>query len=367
MNRVRVSNVQIITAIFGTTAAYGHFVYTGLVFRAVGRDAWFCLLLGVVIGTGILYMQTKLAQFFGRASLIQYTMSLFGRWAGSIVSWIYILFFCFVAGLTIQELSLFMGVIYPETPARFFLIFEFLLIAWVVRGGGEVVTRVIQLILPILVIVGLAAALFSMRDKDPSELLPLFDHSFMNFVHGTLIYVVMVCDLIVFGMYYSDVVDIDKLVKKGWIISVIAVLMFIGPTTGPIMVFGQKLAAALPYPTFAEIKYIHISGVFERMDIAAVLLWTMGAYVRASVYVLGATRAVAHLFNEQRETLYTLPVTVFVAGLSLSVLPNSREDIHQFLYSQYLLIALFVGLVLPLITVLLVLIRGKGVMAAGGG
>lgn len=350
MNKLRISNFQVFMGLYGAAIAYGHFVYTGLVFQAAGRDAWFCLIIGTVAGAGILYLHQKLAVIYPRQTIVRYNALVFGKWAGSVVSAVYVLFFLFIAALTIQELSIFMGLIYPKTPAQFFLVFEFLLVGWVVRAGGEVVTRVIQLLLPGLIVFGILATLFSMKDKDPSKLLPLLDHSFMNLMHGSLIYVVMFCDLVVFGMFYADVNQIEKLPKHGLFAAGLLGLMFFGPATGPIMVFGENLARVLPYPTYSQIQYIQISGLFERMDIVGVLLWTMGAYIRASVYVLGAARGISHMFQEQRETLYVLPVVVLVAGISLSLLPMSREEIHRFLFSSYPFIAVFVGVVLPLVT-----------------
>lgn len=358
MNKVRISNLQVFMGIFGTTVAYGHFIYTGLVYRAAGRDAWICLLAGFTIGFSIFFLHIRLAARFPRLSLIQYTTAVFGRWFGSLASWIYILFFLLAAALAIQELSIFMGLIYPRTPFQLFLVFEFVLVAWVVRAGGEVVTRVIQLLLPGLIAVGLIASMLSLKDKHPSNLLPMLDHTLLQLTHGTLIYVVMICDLIVFGMFYLDVQKPEELSRQSLFAIGILALMFIGAATGPIMIFGEKLTRALPYPTYAEIQYIQITGILERMDIAGVLLWTMGAYIRASVYVLGASRAISHFFSEQRETLYVFPVVVLVAGLSLSLMPLSREETHQFLYTTYPLLALAVGALLPVATLFVSLLRG---------
>lgn len=355
--KVRVSNLQVFMAVMATVIAYGHFVYVGLSFEAAGRDSWFSMVVGFALSAVLFYFRVKQASLHPNESLIQYTLSVFGTWVGGVVGSLYIAYFLVVGAFTLKELSSFLGLIYPTTPYQVFVALELLLIGWVVRAGGEVVTRVIQLLLPVLVFMGILASLFSMKDKDPTKLLPVLDHSVLQLSHGALMYLAIFCELIVFSMFWQDAKELDKAPKQTWLATVVLFLMFLGPATGPIMVFGERLCQILPYPTYSEIQYIRLTGIFERMDVVGVLLWAMGSYIRVSVFVLGATRGIAHLVGSQNENLYVLPVTIVLGGVTVSLISTSRELMHQFLFTTYPFIALAVGAGFPLLTAAVALFR----------
>ena len=350
VRKIQVSNVQLFMVVIATVIAYGHFVYVGLSFRAAGKDAWVSLILGFAVSSLIFHLRIKQALLHPHQSLVEYTMYVFGRWFGGLLSIVYLVFFLCIGAFTLKEVTSFLGLMYPNTPVMIFVCIELILIGWAARAGGEVMTRVIQLLLPILVFMGFLVMIFSLKDKEPAKLLPIMTHPIPSILHGALMYVVIFSELILFSMFWKDARQMERLPKQSWITSLILFVMFIGPVTGPIMVFGEALCRLLPYPTYSEIQYIHLTGIFERMDVVGVFLWTMGSYMRVSVFTVGAVRVVADLVKSPNENLYSLPVTVVLGGITISLLSTSRETMHQFLYTVYPMIAVGIGVGIPLLT-----------------
>lgn len=350
--KFQIANRQLFMVYFAVTVAYGHFVYTHLVFMSAGREAWLSLLIGGAIGVGIFYLRFKSDVTHPDISLDEFAVKALGKWLGSIVTLIYILFFTAIAAMTLSELSTFLGLIYPRTPEAVFLIFEFSALAWAVRSGIEVITRTIEILLPGLIFLGLLAALLSMKDKDPTKLLPLFDHSALSIWQGSIIFITMTCELVVFGMFVDNTEEPSKLPRQSLWMGLILILAFLGPVTGPIMIFGEKLAGDLAYPTYTEIQYIRIADIIERLDIIGILLWTIGSFFRAAVFMCGASKAVAHLFHSKKENTYALPLALFTAGITISFAASSREELHTFLMSAWPVVALFCGIVIPMILAL---------------
>jgi spore germination protein KB len=357
--KLQISNLQFSMMLIAVTVSYGHFVYVHFVFLAAGRDTWITLIPGFLVGVGIIFFQFKLLASRQRESLIQATMSIFGKWIGTVISVIYILFFVLVAGMTMKELASFLGLIYPTTPMPVFVLSELLLVTWALRAGAEVIARAVQLLLPGLMILGLTAAALSMPDKSISNLLPILDHGPGDLAKGTLVFVMMFAELIVFGMYIQDAKDLHHIPKHSLFTGLILFVMFIGPVTGPIMVFGESIAQTLAYPTYSEIQYIRLAGIFERVDILGVLLWSIGSFLRVSIFMYGASRGVAHLFSAKREKIYALPTTLLAGALTITVMPISREAAHEFLITTFPIIALFVGVMLPLLTAIVMLFQKK--------
>ncbi len=355
--KLQVSNLQIFMMMIAATVAYGHFVYVHLAFLSAGRDTWIALLPGFAVGIGVVYFQFKLMTNRPRESLVQITLSTFGKWVGFVISAIYILFFILVAGLTVKELASFLGLIYPVSPMPIFIFGELLLVAWALRAGVEVIARAVQLLLPGLMILGLTAATLSIPDKDISKLLPILDHGPGSIAKASLVFVVMFSELIVFGMYIQDANDLNRTPKQLLLAGTILFIMFIGPATGPIMVFGENIVQALAYPTYSEIQYIRLAGIFERVDILGVLLWSIGSFLRISIFLYGASRGLAHLFKAKKENIYALPTALFAGFLAISIMPISREAAHEFLITTFPIIAIFVGILLPVLTGVVMLFR----------
>ncbi len=358
-NKIQIDNLQLFTMMIATIVGYGHFVYVHLSYVAAGRDAWFSMMIGFLIGLGVLLLQFRLSKHHPNQSLVQITQGLFGAFIGTPLSILYVLFFCFVSALTATELTSFLTLMYPTTPSAVFLLAEFLLVTWVTRGGLEVIVRTIQLIFPILVLLGSTAALATLPDKDPASLLPLLDRPIGPLAQGSIVYIVMFSELVVFGMFLHEARSPQQIPKHGLRTFGLLIIMFIGPVTGPIMVFGETLARALTYPTYTEIQYINLSGIIERLDVVGVILWTFGSFIRISVFLFGATKAMSQIAGNKSDSDYTLPIVLFIVGLTVSMSSLSREELHHFLLTTYPIIAISIGYLIPGLTVIWHLLRTR--------
>lgn len=353
---IKLSNFQIWAIILGSSTAFGHFVFVHLAIRFAGRDAWISLIMASFIGIIILQIQLKLAVAPNK-TLVEHALNVFGKWVGSLVAGFYILFFMCIVAITIKVVSDFMEIVYPTTPPGIFLFAEFLVAAWVVQSGVEVLGRTIQILLPVLIFIGIGAFVLSTKDKDMSQLLPVFNQGLYPIDQGIFVFIVMFSELIAFSMITDTAVEFKKLPKQGWWFGVVMMVMFLGPVTGPVMVFGDELAKNLSFPTYTEIQYVRVSNIIERLDILGVVLWTIGSFFRISFYMFAAVKGVAQLFQSERESTFLIPVFLLTAGLSLSLMQSSREEVYYFLGSTYLFLSSAICIGLPLLTGLVAVIR----------
>ncbi|MCL6593482.1 MAG: GerAB/ArcD/ProY family transporter, partial [Alicyclobacillus sp.] len=218
--------------------------------------------------------------------------------------------------------------------------------------------RMAQLCLPFLVSLGVLASLATLPDKDFLRLLPVLDHSGMQVLHGVLLVVSLFCDWVVLGALSDEVDQPQLLPKQAFWVSCLLLLAFLGPATGPVLVFGEPLAQALAYPTYSEIQFIRLTGVVERLDVIGVLLWTIGSFLRLVLYQLAITRVIHHFVGGPRSQVWSIPAAWLTAGCAISLLPLSREDLHSLLYQVYPGCALVLGLGLPVLLWTALRVRG---------
>ncbi|MFB5189850.1 GerAB/ArcD/ProY family transporter [Alicyclobacillus fastidiosus] len=347
--KVVLSNMQIFMIVIASTTAFGHFVYVHLAILFAGRDAWISLIIACLAGLVIQYLQLTLA--IGKSeSLVEHAVSVFGKWIGGFVSVIYIVFFLIIVAFTIKIVSDFMGVIYPTTPPGVFLLAEFTVGAWAVYSGIEVIGRTMQVLLPLMMLLGITASLLSTPDKDFTQLYPIFNQGITPVTQGALAFIAMLSELIGFGMIAEHARKPEKLARQSSVLVFVLLIMFLSPVTGPVMVFGETLAKDLSFPTYTEIQYIHVTNIIERLDIVGVLLWTIGSFFRIAMFMFAAVKGVSQLVGAKKETTFLIPVTLLCAAFSLSLMQSSREEIYHFLGSGYLYVAPAIGVGLPLLT-----------------
>lgn len=335
--------------VLASGTAFGHFVYVHLAILYAGRDAWISLIVAAFIGVAIMNLHVR----FGVSEnepLIEHVLNVFGKWVGSLVAAIYISFFLLINAITIKVVTDFMGIVYPTTPNGIFLLSVFVVSGWVVYKGVEVMGRTMQILLPVLMLLGITAALLSAKDKNFTEIYPILNHGLLPVWRGTLIFVTMFSEFVGFCSITDTAKDFKKLPKQCLIFGAILLVMFLGPITGPVMVFGEQLAKSLAFPTYTEIQYLRIGNVIERLDVIGVVLWTIGSFFRISMFMFASVKGMSLLFHAKRENTYLLPMVLLTSALSLSLMQTSREEIYQFLGSDYVVIAPSVGIGLPLLT-----------------
>ncbi|MCY0874689.1 MAG: GerAB/ArcD/ProY family transporter, partial [Firmicutes bacterium] len=215
----------------------------------------------------------------------------------------------------------------------------------------------VMLLLPLLMVFGVLASVLAMPDRDYAQLLPIMYHGFLPVWRGTLIMVTMVSEMVVFNMFTPDVQKREKLVRQGFIMAGLLTLLYLGPIAGPVMIFGEKVARILAYPTFVELQYLDAQPVLARLDLVGVILWVFGSFFRIATFGVGAMRAITEISQTERVNTYAIPVAIVLITLGL-VMPMDRADDFTFLATTYPIISMFMGLFLPTLLLLSTWLKG---------
>jgi spore germination protein KB len=62
-------------------------------------------------------------------------------------------------------------------------------------------------------------------------------------------------------------------------------------------VFGDQVAMKLRFPAFDMIRYINVMNFIQNLEIVAILIWALSAFVKLSVYFFLASYGTAQLFK----------------------------------------------------------------------
>jgi spore germination protein KB len=361
------SNLQLFMMMIGFITPFGHFIFIRLTYVYAGRNAWISLFFSAILGVIFIYIQLKSASRSPDQSLIGESIQAFGTWFGRLIGFIYICFFLLACSLSIHVFTQFLNLLFPLTPSFVFIFCILFTMAYVVHAGSEALSRTIQVALPVLMVLGALVSILIVRERDWKQLLPIMEDGFFPVWHGTIIFLCMFSELVVFRMLIPHTNTPKKLPKQGLFFVMIVLFMFLGPTTGPIMIFGEDLAKFSLYPTFEEIRYIQLFDFIERLDVLGIFLWVTGAFIRTSVFLLGAAEGMAELFNANKDNIYVLPITFLIFALELSLKSYTPEKTYHFLAASYSVITIFLGILLPLIIDMFIRFRHKWKSGWNGG
>lgn len=320
------------------------------------RDAWICVFFayGILLIWGyILYLIMKKNE--QRLCLSDWITER----AGSAISRVFIAFL-WVYVFTITAISFYDLIqsinIYflPRTPS-FIVMFPFLLISiWSAYTGLKSIVYTSAVLLPLVWMLGIFVATFTLKEKDYSYLFPVLAEGYQPVVKGTIIILGGSADFLVLLLLQHH---LKKSFTKGnlFILITILAILILGPTMGSLSSFGPAVASDMRFPAFEQWRLITLGNYISHVDFLAVFQLLSGELIRVSLglYLL-SDMVKGHLQPAKKKHIFV------VASISLGLLtliPLSDMWVQTlvgryfypaaFMSAVFILMALFIISYLP--------------------
>ncbi len=331
----------------GSVTVMGHLYITPIVFSIAGRDGWLCIPVVLVPALVLALVLAGLGRIMPGRPLLDMYSALLGNTLGKVTGLAYAGYFLLVPAITLRGLMDFMTTAFmPATPPVVIGAVFVVICAFAVLTGLEGFARVNELLLPVLIIAGIMASGLSFPAKDYQKLLPLMEEGIGPVLRGSIPLLGLLGEMVVIGMIQPVVKQPVSFWKNNTGAVLIITLLFIGPLTGPVTMFGDKIAAELVYPTFSQIQSMAIENYTLKVQAIAVLLWLFGSFGRVSLYyyvsVISATRLVG--LADHRKLVIPVGITIIILS---TILFSDILMVRDFLMSGYAYISIGLGMLLP--------------------
>lgn len=359
LEKTYISKMQALMLGITSITVTGHLLFVSVIIGHAGRDSWISLLLAIVPALLIGFTVSLLSQRYPGYSLVEYCQFILGKWLGKLVVVIFLVYFFHEASLSIRGFGEFYTTaVTPRTPIYVYLLAILLLAAYAVHSGLEVIARTNQVILVLLIPIGILASILTHKDKDYLNFLPILENSMTPALDGSLALVALYSSIFVLSMIFPFVNDTKRLKRYSIMTMFILIIMFVGPLTGVVAIYGEERAQGLYFPTFLILRDIQI-GALQRLDILGILLWSLGSFAKVTLFLYAIVLGLAQLFKLEDYRILVVPVA---ALLSIVSIINSEDliGIFRFLKDYYPYYATFVGLILPLILLIISQFRKPG-------
>ena len=350
-----------INYILGTTL----FVLISRLIKQGQQDAWLMPLWAGSLSILVGLFWILLFRYYPGKSLAQIPLEACGRLVGTLVSLLYFLFFCNLAGWVLRNLSDFMnGTIMPETPKSVFHVMFLLVACYTVAQGAEAVGRLNQILTPFLFFPFWSVLLLATGNWDWGRLQPVLHsdlgailryHSFLGFPYMESFALTMLFPLVKQGAgrpYLLGVLTASATLS-------LTLLMIIG-------LLGVERASRLTFPIYRVVQEVSVGEVIVNIHSIISVILLILIFIKLLVLVYGASETLRQVFRPKTRWPHFLALTILISAWAVSIYENPIQngewtEKYTFVYNSFFV------LLIPLLLLLATWVKRMFGMQPKGG
>ncbi|WP_010274114.1 GerAB/ArcD/ProY family transporter [Paenibacillus senegalensis] len=333
----------------------------------INEAGWLTPIWGGLFSILALYFISKLTLRFQGESITEYLPRIIGSerypWIGRVLSFpvslIIILLWLLVSGIAARIFGEVVStMLLPRTPLEVIIILILLVSYMFVTHDIEVLARVNEFMLILILFPVLIISLSSFKSAKLDHLLPLFDVDWGLILKATLGSATSYIGIELL-LAFSDRLTPrpSKLVKYNIFGVSIPIFTYTLITVAGISVFGVHELNLLTWPTLELVKTIDVPGaVLERVESLFLAVWVFAVFTTVGNYYFASVTTVMKVFKVSSQRWVGLLLLPFIYSISMSI-PNLKR-----LFEFQAMIGRTVGLfffILPIILLFIAVIRGK--------
>ncbi len=325
------------------------------------QAAWISILIAMVCGFPLLFIYHYLYKKYPNLVLTEYCKKILGKYIGSAVGMLYILFFLYGAARDVRDAMELAPLFLHGTPIWAIGIMFLLPILYGLFLGIEVLLRTSEIFIVYLVLTGVLVILFIfMSDIIQYEnLLPVFEPGWKKIIITTFTepWMAPFGEVICFTMIFAYL-NKPKLQLKASFIGVIcggiSLAIFHLLT---IAVLGSESRGRSISPFLKMVQKIDIADIIQRLD-AIFMIWLLvNDFFKIAIFMYAAVIGGATIFKVSKNVLI-FPFGVIVFFTSIYFADSYASHMHQ---SNFVLIYIYpiFALFLPLLLCIVSFTRQK--------
>ncbi|TCZ74010.1 spore gernimation protein [Paenibacillus albiflavus] len=330
-----ISNRQFILLVALITIGDSILVLPAITVSAAKQDGWISALIGLAVGLVIISLFCKVGKLYPQLNLIESIQQIFGKWVGTIVSFVFLTYPFLSAVTHIRETGDFIVTeIMPETPIQAILILWSCVFTMAVQLGLEVIGRIGEIFFPWVMFLFLIFIVFLLSEIKIDNIKPFLENGLRPVIHGSLTFTAFsFMELVGFLMIFPYVKHPNKIQKgfiQGALIGGITLVILIVIS---ILVLGPDLTARSTYSSYTLAMKVRIGSFLERVEIILAIMWILTTFFKIVLNIYIVNLGLAHLLKLSEYRVLIFPLIVIIIALASIIVPNTTY--FGILVSQY--------------------------------
>ncbi len=356
----KISGSQFMWLLVATVLPTSLLFIPAVTIEKAGTSAWIDgLVVETIWGIAVVWVCSTLGERFPGRSLVDYSGDILGKVLSKLVGIFYIFIFSYVNAIMVREFGEFMVTAFmPETPLLVFNIFLIGLAALAVRNGIEVIARMNQFVISLMIFALIFIFVLVVQEAELNHLLPFLEGGIKPLMRGALMPMGWQGEvfLLVFLLPY---LNNHREAKIAGIKAVILLGLALGIDIGMVLAVFGKAASNYVFPVHVLSSYISVAGFLERVEAFVLALWVGGVMIKVSVWYYCLTLVTAQTFGLEDNKSLVLPLGVIQAVWSITIFNNFREMV-DFFVKPWVTFSLFFEFIVPATLLLIAVVRKRG-------
>jgi spore germination protein KB len=361
LEKGKISSRQFYFLILCIILSVSLFNLPAIIIPGAKQDVWIVMLIALGIDAVVAVILYVIGLRYPNKTLFEYSEEILGRFWGKGVGLIFALFFLLNTAIVLHiVISLLTTAVMPETPRAVFYFIMLIMSAYAVNAGLEVIGRLSELVVPVVVLSLLASLALIFNRIKPENLKPPFQLSIGELLHQSLLpgSLYGLCIIMAVFMAYHNTPEETLKAKLGGVITgtLLAILAFLVV----IMVFGVDLK--LFFPLYSLAQLIEVADFLERLEPLMLVFWISAGFISVTALYYASTLGLAQVLqlSDYKPLTPLIGVVIFILS---SVLFQNITDVNLLFETIYPYLALAVegGLTTLLLVIALFWHRKKPV------
>ncbi|WP_282939857.1 endospore germination permease [Paenibacillus sp. RC67] len=354
----RISSFQMAVLMYPTIISTSILSVPSITAKFADKDLWIAPIWAALTGFLVVYILIMLSKLYPGQSMIEYSTHILGYKLGKLLGLIYIISYLINVGIMIREYGEFiMDAFLHETPIIVVMGSMVLVCAFAVRSGLEVLGRVAQVFVPIVVILLLLIFSLAIPDLDPDNMLPIFERGITPSLIAAIPTQTWFTEFIDITILLPFLADREKGLKWG-MISVIAVMVSMVLCGIISLLLLGDIVSSYSYPVMLAARYISLADFLEHLEAMAMAVWVLGMFIKISVvyYVLVLMVGQWLQLPSYRPLVFTIG---YMSVVYSKWVASSREVLNHMLATSLVFFYITIQFVIPALLLLIALLRNK--------
>lgn len=340
----------------------------------IGEGGWLSPVWGGIVACIVMYVISKLTLRFQGESFVEYGARILGSerhpWIGRVIGFPFficaIVMWALVTGMVARVFGeVVITTLLPRTPLEVVIGTMLIVCFLIVMHDVEVLARVNEFLLPLILIPILLIAISSFKSAEIDNLLPLFHFDVGSMLKGTLSAASSYLGVEIMLVFSDRLTPApNKLVMLNSIGVAIPVVVYTLITIAGISVFGVKELGMLTWPTLELVKTTEVPGaILERVESLFLAVWVVAVFTTVGNFYYAAVRTTTKVFRVSSQRWIASLLLPFIYFISMKI-PNLKA-----LFEYQGLLGKAVGIfafTVPLCFLLLAILRKQKVIITNG-
>jgi len=324
------------------------------------QDAWITAAIGMVLGSGLLFMYSKLYETNANTSWNGLLILAFGRHIGAILGVLYVFLFMYSAARDLRDIGeLTNTFLLQKTPievsmALFQLLVAYVCYAGIVRMGRlaemNVLVMIFSFLLQIVLLIATGTIRLSLLAPVAADWKPIMTTVFP----GSL--TVPYGEAFAFAAFWASMMPPKEFRQAALLSGATAGLFFIVLDIISITALGPELFSRSLFPLMSTIHLVNIADFLQNIDPFIVTNYMIGVLFKVAIFTYAACAHISDLWKVNSQAA-VIPVSVIVFVYAFYMADNLSS--HLFTGFQWATWVIFIPffVCLPLLVLLVIKLK----------